>query len=780
MLWGSKLHNNTKSATARAGAAMRTAGMSTALVALVWSGAAWSQEQADDVDGAGKKNSGIIIVTAQKREQTLVDVPQSISVVSGDALEAQQASSFQDYLNLVPGLQLVQDTPGFGRLVIRGVNTGGVASTVATYVDETPFGSSSGLVNGAILAGDFDTFDVARVEVLRGPQGTIYGASSLGGVVKFVTNEPDTTQFVGRVRGSVEAVKGGDISYSGNAVINVPLGDTLAFRASGTYRKQGGFIDSIGSSSMDLFGSTFTSRTEDNINGTKSYGGRASLKFTPDDSFSVRLSAILQNFEADAPSSVESDPDTLETLYGRPTQSLFVSPASDVSYRVYNGVIDYDFGFATLTSSSSYATLEQQFRDDLSFNLSTALGLFPDQIYLNQTTRAKKFTQEVRLASSESSFVDWIIGGYYTKENGLIDQEFIPVTQGTLDRITALGTLAIATLDSEYEEIAAFANATVHLGDRFDIDLGGRYSHNNQNAVQGTDGPLAGGLTTASQNSSENVFTYSVAPKFKFGDNASIYARVAKGFRPGGPNALAPGAPASVQTFDSDTVLSYEVGIKATTLDNSFSIEAAAYHIDWNNVQLIAAIGNFNVNTNGPGAKSDGLEFTATARPTPGLSLSVNGAYTNARLTDDTVVVTNGVVGANLVGGIKGDDLPFTPKYSISLNGDYEWDLSDSITASFGGSMRFLSKQSGAFDGTYRAANGRQRQLPSYEVIDLRAGLDFGQFKLEGFVRNLGNSDGKTSIASLNSNGLPVLPNGAIGTGIIRPRSFGLALTAEY
>ena len=167
-------------------------------------------------------------------------------------------------------------------------------------------------------------------------------------------------------------------------------------------------------------------------------------------------------------------------------------------------------------------------------------------------------------------------------------------------------------------------------------------------------------------------------------------------------------------------------------------------------------------------------------RPTPGLNLSVNGAYTNARLTDDTVVVTNGVMGANLVGGIKGDDLPFTPKYSVSVNGDYEWNVGDDVTAYVGGSLRFLSKQSGAFDANYRAANGRQRQLPSYEVIDLRAGLDFGRFMLEGFVRNLGNSEGKTSIGSLTANGLPVLPNGAIGTGIIRPRSFGLTLTAEY
>src|SRR6185312_9114132 len=126
-----------------------------------------------------------------KRSEALIDVPQSVSVVDGGSLERAQATNFQDYLKLVPGLQLVQSTPGQGRLVMRGVNTGGVASTVAVYMDETPFGSSSALVNGAVLAGDFDTFDVARIEVLRGPQGTLYGASSMGGLLKFVTNTPD-------------------------------------------------------------------------------------------------------------------------------------------------------------------------------------------------------------------------------------------------------------------------------------------------------------------------------------------------------------------------------------------------------------------------------------------------------------------------------------------------------------------------------------------------------------------------------------------------------------
>ncbi len=133
-----------------------------------------------------------IVVTAEKRSQTLINVPQSVTVVSGATLERQAATTFEDYLKLIPGLQIDQDTPGETRLILRGLNTGGVGSTVAVYQDETPFGSSTGQANGAILAGDFDTFDIARIEVLRGPQGTLYGASALGGVVKFVTNLPDT------------------------------------------------------------------------------------------------------------------------------------------------------------------------------------------------------------------------------------------------------------------------------------------------------------------------------------------------------------------------------------------------------------------------------------------------------------------------------------------------------------------------------------------------------------------------------------------------------------
>ncbi len=700
-----------------------------------------------------------IVVTAQKRSQTLIEVPQSISVVSGATLEKQHADNFSDYLKLVPGLQLNQDTPGQGRLVIRGVNTGGVASTVGVYMDETPFGSSSGLVNASVLAGDFDTFDLDRIEVLRGPQGTIYGASSLGGVLKFVTKLPSTTGLVVRGRLGIETTDGGAMSYYGNAVVNVPLSDTLAVRASGTYRKYGGFIDSIGTGGSDR---------ENNINDSVSYGGRASLLFKPSSSISLRLTAVVQDIKADAPSLIESDPVTLKRLYGRLSQSQFVPQFSDVKYRVYNGTGVFDLGFGELTTSTSYSTQKQTYRTDYTNALSPLVGAIfqvPNEFFLGQHTDSKKFTQEVRL-TGESRLLDWLVGAYYTNEKGLIDQEFVAVVPGTLTPISGLPLLGVAQVSSKYREIAGFANATVHIGDRFDIDLGGRFSENKQSAHQVTGGALAG-ASDISTGSKESVFTYSIAPRFELSKNASIYARIAKGFRPGGPNVLPPGAPPELATYDSDSTINYEAGIKAQTDDNRFSIDAAVYHIDWKNVQLFATINGFGVNANGGGAKVDGAEITVTARPARGLSLSANAAYTNARLTTDTEI-----------GGLKGDKLPFTPKFSAALNGDYSWSLSSTIEARVGASIRHLSSQSGAFDDGFRTTFGRQRQIRSYQIVDLSAGLDFGKFSLDAYVKNLGNSAGRTSTTGTTVFGsFPVYPNGAIGTGVIRPRTIGLSLT---
>ena len=721
-----------------------------------------AQSEAGEPDAVpDESNQHEIIVTAQKREQVLIDIPQSISVVGGATLERQQAVNFQDYLKLVPGLQLNQSTPGQGRLVLRGVNTGGVAATVAVYVDETPFGSSSGLVNGAILAGDFDTFDVARIEVLRGPQGTLYGASSLGGVLRFVTNEPRTDRVAARGRVTVEDVAGGDIGYAGTAMLNLPLSEKIAVRGSGYYRKLGGFIDSIGTAGSDV---------QDDINDSRSYGGRVSALLRPTETFALRVSAYLQNLATDASNIVESDPDTFETLYGRRSQSQFVPVFTNVAYRVYNATADLDLGAATLTSATSYGTLDQTFRSDLTPSFSPLLAplIGPNELFQDQQTDVRKFTQELRLASAANDRFEWLLGGYFTRERGLILQDISAVSPGTLTPIAGLPLLANARLASVYKEYAGFANATVHFGERFDLTFGGRYSYNRQRAKQDADGILAGGATSFPvARSSEDVFTYSVAPKFKFSDNGAIYVRVAKGFRPGGPNVLPPGAPPGTPlTYESDSLISYEAGVKAETADGRFAIDASAFHLDWKDIQLFAVVNNFGLNVNGAGAESDGFEFTATARPMRGLSLSVNGSYTDARLTGDTDPI---------VGGLDGDRLPYTPKFSIGLNGDYEWTLAGDTTAYFGASLRALSKQSADFDFAFRSANGRQRKVPAYEVIDLRAGVVFERFSLEAFVKNLGNSAGRTSNGDVGD-----VPNGAIGTGVIRPRTIGLTLGAGF
>jgi outer membrane receptor protein involved in Fe transport len=728
-----------------------------------------------------------IVVTAQKRTQVLLDVPQSITVVGGKALEAQHADSFEDYLKLVPGLQLNQDTPGAGRLILRGVNTGGVASTVGVYVDETPFGSSSGLVNGAVLAGDFDTFDVNRIEVLRGPQGTLYGASSLSGVLRFVTNAPSTDRFQVRGRASLEDVKNGEMGWSTNLMFNAPITDDIAFRASGYYRKNPGFIDSIGTAGTDIVGFTHVSDVQKNINDSDSYGGRASLLVRPSANSSIRLTAISQDIKVDAPTIVEADPVTLKPLHGL-SQSQFVPQKSDVAYRIYNATGEFDLGFADLTSSTSYGTQKQTLRIDLTFPLSglvqAALGLPENDFIEGQHTNDKKFTQEVRL-SKQTSFIDWLVGAYYTHEEGLIAQDFVALEPGTLTPLVLppifdlIGGLGFATIDSSYKELAGFADATFHITPQFDLELGGRYSHNKQKAHQVTGGALVSVPSDFVVKSSENVFTWSVAPKYKVNDHTTLYARVAKGFRPGGPNVLPPGSiDQDLATYDSDSIISYEAGVKAETADRRFSVDAAVFHIDWSDIQLLAtdAASGFSFNSNGGKAKSDGFELTLAARPMPGLELSANAAYTNARLSEDVPADTAGRIPAR-----KGDQLPFTPKFATALNADYQWAVGGNALAHFGGSWRHVSGQTASYDAVFRQTFNHQRHVDAYDVFDLNAGVDFGRFDVQAFVKNLGNSHGVTSTTGTTVFGaFSIFPGGAIGTGIITPRTVGLSVGFDY
>jgi outer membrane receptor protein involved in Fe transport len=745
--------------------------------------------QSADADDASKPLAfrEDVVVTAQKRTEAIADIPASVTVVTGQLLEQQRADDFQDLVPLVPGLSLTTATPGVARITLRGINTGGGASTVGVYFDDVPFGSSSGLANAAIHSGDFDTFDVARVEVLRGPQGTLYGASSVAGVMKYVPNRPNTERFEARFMGSAEAVDNGDPGYSLTGLVNAPLGDRLAVRATGWYRFDSGFIDSIGghpipSLTNPAINVVDGTRIVDGLNALDRFGGRIAALFKPSDKFSLNLAVQLQNIESDGSSIVDADPNSLEPLNSTPVQSRYQSEFNNTSYRVYSATLDWDLGAASLESVTSFGAFEADFHTDAALATGLTGGpplaslvtlLFgnaetrPLSAILPQTTSTDKFSQELRLVSRKNESFDWLVGAYYTDEDSAIKQKIVAVEAGTDTLAAGVPELADITLDSAYEEFAGFANATWHVTPRLDLAFGGRASHNKQVASQLADGVLVGGLTRFDDvESSESPFTYSFAPRFELQKNSSIYGRIATGFRPGGPNVLPPAAPPEVpRTYNSDSLTSYELGLKAGGgPTDKFSLDLSAYYQDWEDIQLLLVVNNFGINGNGGTAVSKGFELAASVFPTAGFALSLNAAYTDAKLTQDTDPV---------VGGQDGDPLPYVPEWSFGLNADYEWTVKGSSRAYVGGSLGYTGERTVDFDS--RAADGSIRPADSFVTLNLRAGLYVGRWSVELYGKNLTNEMGVTSIQDPG-----FLPNGALGLGLIRPRTIGVSVATRF
>ena len=731
--------------------------------------------------------SNEVVVTSAKRTQTLLKIPQSITVLSEDTLEQQRVEDFLDFVPLVPGLSVVTDTPGQTRITLRGINTGGVSSTVGVYVDDVPFGSSTGLANGAILAGDFDTFDVARIEVLRGPQGTLYGASSLAGVFKYVMNAPSTEGVEARVLGSVETVDGGGLGYSFKGMVNLPVSDQWAVRASGFYRYDDGYIDSIGNNpipSLTTPGVNVVDGTLvlEDINTVDTYGGRFAALFKPSDTFSLTLAAQIQQIESGAPNGVDADPTTFEPLYGGLVQSRYQRETVDTEYQIYSATMDWDLGAANLVSVTSFGVFEQNLRVDAAYTMALTPGIplasfltyalgdditNPLSAILPQTTSTDKFAQELRLVSKDNDSFDWLVGGYYTDEESAIEQQIVALTANTEEPAPGIPVLADLSLPSTYEEFALFGDATWHVTPQFDLSFGGRGSWNDQTASQFGEGPLIGTVSFPEITSSENPFTYSFSPRYELNKNSSIYGRIATGFRPGGPNVLAPGTPEDVpRTYDSDSLTSYEVGWKMTGSSGTFSLDIAAYYLDWEDIQLLAVVNGFGINANGGTAVSKGGEFSFSVLPTTGLTLSFNGAYTDAYLTEDTNDPT--------LGGLDGDPLPYVPDWTFGLLADYEWLAGADWTMYVGGILGYTGER--AFDYDVRTADGSPRNLDGYYTVDLRAAAYVGRWTLELYGKNLTNESGITSV---DASGL-ALPNGAYGLGLIRPRTFGMAVGFRF
>ena len=704
-------------------------------------------EQASAKQGT---NPADIVITAQKRRERLLDVPQSVSVISGDALDNAHAMRMADYLTRIPSANIVESQAGQTRIVLRGINTGGVGATVATYVDETPFGSATSLANGAVLAPDIDPFDLARVEVLRGPQGTLYGANSLGGLVKYVTVAPDPHLFSAAGELGFEDVAHGNNGWWARAAGNVPVTKDAAFRLSGFYRRDPGYIDNI--------------HDGNDVNDGNTYGGRFSFLVRPTEALRIRGSVLLENIRSNGSNAEDVDPVTLRPAYGQLEQLRLIQEPNDINYRIYNTTIDYDFGPVALVSSTSYGTLDQSGAFDASGVygpiLTSILGM-PLGAAVDQGMKQRRFTQEIRLGSTRHNVIEWTAGGFYTKEKNRLAQDLFGIDGASGDAIPSLDGLVLVSLPSHYEEVAAFANATWHIIPKLDLTAGGRFSHNKQSVQQNTAGLLAGGGSVFEGNSSDDVFTYSVAPTFKPNDHTRVYARIAKGYRPGGPNAVSPlAADAVPRQFGPDTTTNYEIGVKTETADHLFSAELTGFIIDWQDIQLLVQVAGLGVNANGGTAKSKGFELTGSFNPVHGLSLYANGSYVDAYLTSDTDPL--------LVGAVSGDPLPYNPKWQSTIGAEYERPLSNSVTGHAGISWHYTGKRRGDF------SPAGQPHLDAFSQIDAHVGVDFNRFRFDAFARNLTDARGVLNLATQG----PV--NGNYAAAIVRPRSFGLALGYRY
>ena len=732
------------------------------LAALGVAGPLLSQESAalDATTAADSDALATIVVTAEKREEPLQDVPMSVTALGGVSLDKLQDRDFSDYAAMVPGLSLESSQPGLTRLTLRGQNAGGIGSTVAVYLDESPFGSSSALLNGSILSGDFDTWDLQRVEVLRGPQGTLYGANSEGGLLKFVTMAPVLGSFSGAAEVTGESVdhggKGGDV----RAVVNLPLGDKVALRISGFDQDIPGYISD-------------PSRGKSDLNDGHKEGGRASVLAAPTDDLTIRLTATSQQSKYDGNPAIDVDPVTLKPLHGDLAQERFVGEPSSFKYENYNGTINWNAGPFSILSTTSYGILNFHTFTDAS-NQLLAPGLTVEDLlglavgpnlgaFLDDLVDMKKFTQEIRLSSPSSDRLEWQVGGYYTRETGSVLEHLNAINlPGGAD--AGLPSLEIPIIASTYKEWAGFANLTYHFSSQFDIQAGGRYSSNKQTDAESATGLLLPAPQIFNANSTGHVITYSVAPRWHIDANTMLYARVATGYRPGGPNALPPLAPPQVEReYGADKTTNIELGIRSTQLDGLLSIDVAAFHVNWKDIQLVEAIGGFNFNGNGGTARSQGLEWTFAYIPVHGLTFSWTGAYTDAKLTSD----------APGVGGVSGDPLPYAPKWSTSLDGEYDWAAFANYKGFVGATWSYVGTRSTDF-GSSAAAIPVQVGLDSYNTFAARIGLENDRYRVTLYGKNLGDSRGITSYVSSGAPGL------AGDITVIQPRTIGVTLSAKF
>ncbi len=712
-----------------------------------------------------------MIVTASKRDEKQRDVPSAVTIVSSDRIVNEGIQDFRDYAKLIPGLsQRDYGIPGIGTIVLRGLNTGSqqATNTAAYYIDEAQATTSGFSSVGALITPSIDLGDVERIEVLKGPQSTLYGANTLGGLIRVLSKKPDSRDFFGDARVEGTAVDGGDVGYSFRGAVNVPIiADKLAVRASGFYRDAPGFVNN--------------SRTGDrNFNTSESFGGRLALRYTPTDDLTIDLSGLIQNTNSIGQAVQANLAGTLTPRDAPYTYSAYGRLPTNLRYRVGSATVSYDLGPLTWTTTGSYGDYNASFEIDFTDSFLGLLGFarYPAGTAITsvQSPATIKYTTESRLVSDRLGRFEFVLGGYYTNEKTSFAQLYPAVNPLTGAPVAGPFSIVRASLGiSTYEEYAAFGNATFYIFDNLDITGGLRYSHNSEDGrfnlpVNGVPASsLFAPLALVQFQSSGDPLTYLATLRWRPTEKVSAYFRYATGFRPGGPQTNVALIPVVGNSVKPDTTENYEVGIKGSALNGRFAFDISAYHIDWKNIQLNSILNARSVTVNGGLGTVDGFEATFNVTPMRGLNIGSTLGYTDAKLKSADVGVQTAT------GARPGDRLPLTPDFTVTIFGDQTFAITNDIEGSVGGTYAFQSDMPSSFP------NDRLNttiKLPSFDTIDLRAGAKFKNYAIQFRVDNVADTVGYTS--AVTNRLVANQPGVTSQLTVIRPRSFTLSLSAAF
>ncbi|MEO8723680.1 MAG: TonB-dependent receptor [Sphingobium sp.] len=767
-----------------------------------------SAPESDSLSKADGSDQNIsdIVVTATRRTETLSRVPLSVVASTQATLDKQGVRSIEDLTRLTPSVTFTPDAhlPGLTNITIRGIQSTSGVPTTGIYIDDTPVQVRRG--TSPVRSNPYpQIFDLDRVEVLRGPQGTLFGTGSVGGAIRFITPEPllSGTSFYGRAE--VSTIDHGNEGYEIGAAASAPIiVDKLGFRISAWHRHEGGYIDRLDQLSREV--------VDKDIDFTNAYTARVAMGWQPVPDLTITPSVFFQD-------TFDSDQGIYEVNASDPSKNQFRNGVSKIQQtykdRWYLPAlkVSLDIGNITLYSNTSYfARKSSSVSDDVITNLATFAGVvgpLPQEFAGNTdstlaTARQRVFTQELRLQNNNpSARFNWVVGLFYSRSlirefNDARSPELLAELNYGVPPVDQAGSVAdifdvdlyngvsgfYSTQRVKDTDKSIFAQFDYKLTDRLKFTAGARYSISKFKQVSFDTGPFSG---TDGQVTRLGSSVKPLSPKFGVSYQATpkdlFYVNVAKGVRAGD---LAGTLPTNCETdaallgfdrstnrlVDSDSVWSYEVGSKNRLFGGRLTIDASAYRIDWKNVQSLLRLGCGQYTTlNFGNARSEGFDIQLSANPTRGLQLGASISYTKARYTSElpgSVVNGDGST-TNVILRRKGEPFDLAP-WSIYLNGEYEFQaLMDRayVRADFA----YTSHNKKPINTGSPIVDPDILRAAATSNLDLRVGLRFSGVDLSLFLGN-----------ALNNHPVLARFHDTIGTGefraiTTRPRTIGLTAT---